>query len=114
MEKSQKDYTDESYSSGLEPGEYRKIKLAQRQEVLTAAERLADAEEVLEKIGGNEVHLRAANRLLQLCQKNGGVYIKIGQHLVRQIVLFHCLSACFDRSHWLALPSLNNRQTLTI
>lgn len=82
LERSQKDYTDESYSSDLKPDEYREIKLAQRQQVLTAAERLAEAEEVLEEIGGNEVHLRAANRLLQLCQKNGGVYIKIGQHLV--------------------------------
>jgi aarF domain-containing kinase len=101
LEKSQKDYTDESYSSGLEPGEYRKIKLAQRQEVLTAAERLADAEEVLEKIGGNEVHLRAANRLLQLCQKNGGVYIKIGQHLANLDYLIpkeyiNVLSTLFD------------------
>ena len=49
---------------------------------MSAAERLAEAEEVIEQIGGNEVHLKAANRLLKLCQTNGGVYIKIGQHLV--------------------------------
>jgi hypothetical protein len=83
LEEAQKAYTDESYSSDLEPGEYRAIKLAQRQGVLASAESLAEAEEVLEEIGGNVVHLRAANRLLRLCQKNGGVYIKIGQHLVR-------------------------------
>jgi len=53
---------------------------------MSAAEQLAEVEEVIEKIGGNEVHMRAANRLLNLCEKNGGVYIKIGQHLVRNNV----------------------------
>ncbi|KAH7278749.1 hypothetical protein KP509_38G054700 [Ceratopteris richardii] len=29
----------------------------------------------------HEVHLRAANRLKELCFKNGGIYIKLGQHM---------------------------------
>lgn len=37
---------------------------------------------MIARIGGNDVHYRAANRLLKLCRDNGGVYIKIGQHLV--------------------------------
>ena len=83
LEEAQKSYTDESYSCDLDPMQYRELKLAQRQDVMSAAERLAEVEEILDEIGGNEVHLRAANRLLNLCEKNGGVYIKIGQHLVR-------------------------------
>jgi predicted unusual protein kinase regulating ubiquinone biosynthesis (AarF/ABC1/UbiB family) len=49
---------------------------------VSAAERLAEAEEEIARIGGNDIHYRAANRLLKLCRDNGGVYIKIGQHLV--------------------------------
>ena len=29
----------------------------------------------------HECHLRGAQRLLALCEKNGGVYIKLGQHI---------------------------------
>ncbi|RWR99916.1 putative aarF domain-containing protein kinase 1-like protein, partial [Dinothrombium tinctorium] len=29
----------------------------------------------------SEVHYRSANRLLKLCSKNGGVFIKVGQHI---------------------------------
>ncbi|GAB2216375.1 hypothetical protein Droror1_Dr00024148 [Drosera rotundifolia] len=29
----------------------------------------------------HEVHLRSANRLQELCFKNGGIYIKLGQHI---------------------------------
>lgn len=85
LEEAQKIYTDEVYSSRLEPKQYLELKLAQRQDVMSAAEKLAEVEEIIDEIGGNEVHLRAANRLLNLCEKNGGVYIKIGQHLVRFI-----------------------------
>lgn len=108
LEDAQHVYTDESYSSNLEPTEYREIKLAQRQDVMNAAERLAEVEEVMEEIGGNEVHIRAANRLLRLCEKNGGVYIKIGQHLVRSIASEVCL--------FLVLLTFLfvHRQTLTI
>lgn len=39
----------------------------------------------------HEVHLRNAERLKDLCFKNGGIYIKLGQHigqLVRLIISF--------------------------
>lgn len=29
----------------------------------------------------SELHLRSANRLLRLCQDNGGCFIKVGQHI---------------------------------
>ncbi|KAH9329899.1 hypothetical protein KI387_002007, partial [Taxus chinensis] len=29
----------------------------------------------------HEVHLRCANRLQELCFRNGGIYIKLGQHI---------------------------------
>jgi aarF domain-containing kinase len=35
----------------------------------------------------HEVHLRSAQRLRDLCFKNGGIYIKLGQHL-GQLVYF--------------------------
>ncbi|CAM6086737.1 unnamed protein product [Calypogeia fissa] len=33
------------------------------------------------EVAKHEVHLRSANRLQQLCFKNGGIYIKLGQHV---------------------------------
>lgn len=55
----------------------------QREAVHRAAERLAEAEEELSALGDRKgiIHQKAANRLLKLCRTNGGVYIKIGQHL---------------------------------
>jgi aarF domain-containing kinase len=32
-------------------------------------------------VARHEVHLRSANRLQDLCFKNGGIYIKLGQHI---------------------------------
>jgi aarF domain-containing kinase len=29
----------------------------------------------------SDVHLRSANKLLKLCQDNGGCFIKVGQHI---------------------------------
>ena len=55
-----------------------------RQRVRDTAERLAVAEEKLAECGGDlagRTHRKAANRLLQLCRDNKGVYIKVGQHL---------------------------------
>ena len=56
--------------------------MAQKAAVHQGSERLAEAEVELSALGGKgNVHYKAANRLLHLCHKNGGVYIKIGQHL---------------------------------
>lgn len=38
----------------------------------------------------HEVHLRSARKLQELCFKNGGIYIKIGQH-IGQLVCFDVL-----------------------
>ena len=55
---------------------------AQKEAVHRAAESLAEAERELSALGDKDnVHQKAANRLLKLCRANGGVYIKIGQHL---------------------------------
>ena len=35
----------------------------------------------------HEVHTRSAQKLQELCFKNGGIYIKLGQH-ISQLVLF--------------------------
>ncbi|RYQ83818.1 hypothetical protein Ahy_B10g102677 isoform B [Arachis hypogaea] len=43
----------------------------------------------------HEVHLRSAEKLRDLCFKNGGIYIKLGQHL-GQLVYFLCLSFLFE------------------
>lgn len=37
-----------------------------------------------------EVHLRSARKLQELCFKNGGIYIKLGQH-IGQLVRFDML-----------------------
>ena len=57
---------------------------AKRVEVRESANLLGEAEEMLAKVGNQRtnVHAIAARRLLQLCRENGGVYVKIGQHLV--------------------------------
>lgn len=40
----------------------------------------------------HEVHLRSAQKLQELCFKNGGIYIKLGQHIgqlvCKKIMLF--------------------------
>jgi aarF domain-containing kinase len=75
----------------------------QKESVHLAAERLAEAEEELSTLGDrkSEVHQKAANRLLELCRRNGGVYIKIGQHLANLDYLIpqeytEALSSLFD------------------
>lgn len=46
----------------------------------------------------HEVHLRSAQKLQDLCFKNGGVYIKLGQHL-GQLVYVDFLSYSFLREN---------------
>ena len=55
----------------------------------------------------HEVHLRSAQRLRDLCFKNGGIYIKLGQHL-GQLVYFG--SKCVVKS----LCTQHNRQCLVV
>merc|ERR1712127_979560 len=61
----------------------KKYKEQKRKEVQEAANFLGEAEEIFANLGDgrNPVHMAAARKLLRLCRENGGVYIKIGQHL---------------------------------
>jgi aarF domain-containing kinase len=71
-----------------------------------AAEQLAEAEEHLVQLGGgssgrSNIHRTGARRLLRLCQNNGGVYVKLGQHLANLDYLLPAeyidtLSALYD------------------
>lgn len=77
----------------------RKEKLAMNE----AADKLAEAEEQLYELGSRkgQIHQKAANRLLDLCRTNGGVYIKVGQHLANLDYLIpqeyiETLSSLFD------------------
>lgn len=78
------DNEDEAIKS-LPPKERRTLKLQQKKEMEEAAQLLAEAEQQLETMEGgsskSKIHRKAASRLLKLCQQNGGVYIKVGQHL---------------------------------
>ena len=63
----------------------RQRKQQQKIEMQQAAEKLAEAEELLQAKEGmsskSRLHRTQAERLLRLCRRNGGVYIKVGQHL---------------------------------
>lgn len=55
---------------------------AARQVLLAAAARLSKVEDHAKGVSQKgRIHLRVGHRLLELCQKNLGCYIKIGQHL---------------------------------
>ena len=101
LEKAQSEYTgkgDEVASTRQAP------RTDLREQVHHAASGLAKAEEELAKHGGNragQVHRKAAGRLLRLCRENGGVYIKVGQHLANLDYLvpqeyIEILSSLFD------------------
>lgn len=97
--------TDEE--AKLSPEERKKVKSQQKQRVQEAAARLAEAEELLISMEGesakSKLHRKAAHRLMQLCRENGGVYIKVGQHLANLDYLIpqefiEVLSSLFDDS----------------
>mmetsp|Transcript_7274 Transcript_7274/g.11048 ORF Transcript_7274/g.11048 Transcript_7274/m.11048 type:complete len:655 (+) Transcript_7274:148-2112(+) len=94
LQDAQNKYTGSDSPGNDIPGESRSERIErQRKAVLEAARQLADAEEVLasaqrktsnetkEEEVDNTIHARAARRLRDLCRKNGGTYIKVGQHL---------------------------------
>lgn len=51
----------------------------------------------------HEVHLRSASKLQELCFQNGGIYIKLGQH-IGQLV---CLIIPYVLASQMFLTSLN-------
>jgi hypothetical protein len=85
----------------------KELKFRQRQAMHEAAQRLAEAMEQLLNLGGespkSRLHRRGAERLLRLCRQNGGVYIKVGQHLANLDYLIpqeyiDVLSSLFDEA----------------
>jgi ABC1 atypical kinase-like domain len=105
LEIAQLAYAIQRKDSNLPPAERRTQKENQKRRMIQAATDLAEIEE---KIASEErdtpksqLHRRAANRLLDLCRQNGGVYIKVGQHLANLDYLIpqeytEVLSALFD------------------
>lgn len=85
LEKAQRKYANGHLNDDLPARERKEAKVNQKEEMHQAAVALAEAEDHLIKMGGDspksKVHGKAAQRLLQLCRDNGGVYIKVGQHL---------------------------------
>lgn len=49
--------------------------------VTVAAKKIADAEAAGLRAPMSDLHRRSAERLRDLCSVNGGVYVKLGQHL---------------------------------
>lgn len=49
--------------------------------VTVAAKKIADAEAAGLRAPMSDLHRRSAERLRDLCRVNGGVYVKLGQHL---------------------------------
>lgn len=85
-----KDPTNLDYDPNREQAAaFYKLKQEQRRLVTTTAQELAAAQQQLQIAAGagssrkSVIHRQAANRLLQLCRDNGGVYVKIGQHLAQ-------------------------------
>ncbi|KAL7534306.1 LOW QUALITY PROTEIN: hypothetical protein ACHAXR_009195 [Thalassiosira sp. AJA248-18] len=85
------DDQDAAYQSTSSLSEQTLAKRQHKEAMLEIANQLATAQEELSTIvrdkrnnDGNstdDIHQRNADRLLQLCRSNGGVYIKVGQHL---------------------------------
>jgi hypothetical protein len=81
-------------------------KREQKETMMTIANHLSAAQEALTMLHRNggaasNLHERNAIRLLDLCRTNGGVYIKVGQHLANLDLLLpeeyiHILSSLFD------------------
>ena len=108
LEAAQQDYVNSDENSNEEGSlsERTLAKHAQKATMHSIANDLAEAQEalaLLHKNGGttSNLHLRNAVRLLDLCRTNGGVYIKVGQHLANLDLLLpeeyiHTLSSLFD------------------
>ena len=103
LEKAQEVYATDSHKH-LSMHDRLEAKKHERKQMEEAAEALIRAEGELGKLGPSRIsiiHQKAAERLLALCRKNGGVYIKIGQHLANLDYLIpteyiDALSSLFD------------------
>ena len=111
LEIAQSEYASDSSASDaykdLSDKEKKMLKIRQKNDMEEAAKNLADAEASLSTRAGEspkrQAHRKAAGRLLELCRQNGGVYIKIGQHLANLDYLvpyeyIETLSSLFDEA----------------
>lgn len=83
LEKAQAEYADPEISNIEDLKQREEETRSRKKRMLEISEKLAESEEKLLESGSgrNLKHEKAATRLLELCRQNGGVYIKIGQHL---------------------------------
>lgn len=89
---------------GMEIQDRVHAKKGEKQTMQNAAERVAEAEEQLILLGNSamsRIHKRGAQKLLDLCHANRGVYIKVGQHLANldyliPVEYIETLSALYD------------------
>lgn len=98
--------SDGVYEDTSKLSEQTLAKREQKEVMLDIASQLAIAQEELSSLKDNmnisdDIHQRNAHRLLQLLRTNGGVYIKVGQHLANLDLLLpeeyiHTLSSLFD------------------
>lgn len=108
LEEAQIEYSREIPQSEkmlLSVADRKALKAKQKLRMHDAAVQLADAEEKLTSMEGgsskSRLHKKSAERLLRLCRQNGGVYIKVGQHLANLDYLIpqeyiEVLSSLFD------------------
>lgn len=103
LDKAQETYATNNHPD-LDMKQRVEAKQEERKHMHAVAERLAEAEEQLTLAGSSRkslTHRRAAQRLLDLCHVNRGVYIKVGQHLANLDYLLpneyiEVLSALYD------------------
>eukprot|EP00980_Cylindrotheca_fusiformis_P001220 scaffold328_cov130-Cylindrotheca_fusiformis.AAC.34 len=108
LEQAQREYASQpEKDSGMSWEQRIELKQEQKKRMHAAAMGLAEAEEALKSMEGgsarSRLHRRSAKRLLELCRKNGGVYIKVGQHLANLDYLIpheyiEVLSSLFDEA----------------
>jgi predicted unusual protein kinase regulating ubiquinone biosynthesis (AarF/ABC1/UbiB family) len=105
LEKAQIAYASRKIDSGMSPEQRKTLKESLKREMKQAATELAVIESKIAATEGesskSQLHRKAANRLLDLCRTNGGVYIKVGQHLANLDYLIpqeytEVLSTLFD------------------
>jgi hypothetical protein len=85
LEEAQMAYSSKIEDDSLSPTQRRALKEEQKRQMQEVAGQLAEVEEQLTSMEGesskSKLHRKEARRLLNLCRENGGVYIKVGQHL---------------------------------
>ena len=117
LDKAQSEYTKspadkkKKYVGSEDIEQHTISKRKQKEEMMNIANQLADAQDELTSLvkeestqnneGRKSIHQRNAERLLNMCRNNAGVYIKVGQHLANLDLLLpeeyiQTLASLFD------------------